>query len=60
MSLHDWFGTHVADMKRSHWDHGRFVTSCTLCGREMIKLPGLPWKVRSEREGSAARSEGGN
>jgi len=46
MSLHDWFGTHVANVKLSHWDQGHFVTSCKLCNREMIKLPGLPWKLR--------------
>ena len=46
MSLHDWFGRHVADLKGSHWECGHFVTRCTLCEREMIKLPGLPWQVR--------------
>ena len=46
MSLHDWLGRHVADHQASHWDSGHFVTRCTLCGREMIKLPGLPWRLR--------------
>jgi hypothetical protein len=46
MSLHDWFGNHAADLKISHWDSGHFVSRCTLCGREMIKLPGLPWRLR--------------
>lgn len=46
MSLHDWLGTHVANVKLSHWDQGHFVTICKLCDREMIKLPGLPWKLR--------------
>ncbi|HYN47032.1 MAG TPA: hypothetical protein VES64_10105 [Allosphingosinicella sp.] len=49
MSLHDWFGRHVADLKFSHWDGGYFVTRCTLCGRSMVKLPGLPWKLRERR-----------
>lgn len=46
MSLHDWFGQHVADLKISHWEGGYFVSSCAACGRAMIKLPGLPWKLR--------------
>ncbi len=47
MSLHDWLGRHVADLKTSHWDCGHFVTSCTVCGRGMIKLPGLSWQLRA-------------
>ena len=47
MSLHDWLGRHVADVTRSHWDAGHFVTRCTICGRGMIKLPGLPWRLGS-------------
>ena len=46
MTLHDLLGNHVADLKASHWDSGHFVTVCTRCGREMIKLPGLPWRLR--------------
>ena len=45
MSFHDWFGRHAADLARSHWDAGRFVSACTRCGREMVKLPGLPWQL---------------
>jgi hypothetical protein len=45
MSLHDWLGTHVADVKVSHWQDGRFVTRCAVCGRPMVKLPGLPWRL---------------
>ena len=45
MSLHDWFGRHVADLRTSHWDRGHFVSHCTMCGAAMIKLPGLPWKI---------------
>jgi hypothetical protein len=46
MSLHDWIGRHVADLKYSHWESGYFVSRCTQCSREMVKLPGLPWRVR--------------
>ena len=46
MSLHSLFGTHVADVKFSHWEGGHFVTRCTTCGKEMEKLPGLPWRLR--------------
>jgi hypothetical protein len=48
MSLHVLFGRHIADLKESHWDAGHFVTQCTRCGREMIKLPGLPWRLRPD------------
>ena len=50
MSLHALFGTHVADLTASHWDRGHFVTCCTLCGREMIKLPGLNWRLRERAD----------
>jgi len=45
MSIHDWLGTHSADLKASHWDGGYFVTRCTVCGKPMLKLPGLPWRL---------------
>ena len=48
MSLHSWFGTHVADLKTSHWDRGYFVSRCTLCGEDMVKLPGLSWRLREK------------
>ena len=47
MSLHDWLGTHSADLKGSHWEGGYFVTRCSVCGKTMVKLPGLPWKLRT-------------
>ena len=47
MTLHSWFGRHVADLQTSHWERGNFVSNCTLCGREMIKLPGLNWQIRA-------------
>jgi hypothetical protein len=46
LSLHSWFGSHVANLKTSHWDGGHFVSECTACGVAMIKLPGLPWRLR--------------
>ena len=46
MSLDGWFGLLEADLKTSRWDRGHFVTGCTACGREMIELPGLEWKLR--------------
>lgn len=49
MSLHEWLGWHVADTEISHWERGHFVSACTLCGREMIKLPGLSWAVRNKQ-----------
>lgn len=53
MTFHEWFGTHVADTADSHWDRGHFVSRCRLCGREMIKLPGLDWRVRDVRRESS-------
>ena len=47
MSLHGWLGHHSPDLKSSHWDRGQFVSSCTICGRAMIKLPGLTWQLRT-------------
>ena len=51
MSLHDWFGHHVADLKASHWDSGYFVSHCTQCGREMVKVPSLPWRLHEPKMG---------
>ncbi|HEY5722438.1 MAG TPA: hypothetical protein VIT45_08955 [Allosphingosinicella sp.] len=45
MILHEWLGRHVADHKSSRWDRGHFVSSCTICGKAMTKLPGLGWKL---------------
>jgi hypothetical protein len=47
VSLHDWLGRHVADLQSSHWDRGAFVSQCTVCGRAMVKLPGLTWQLRA-------------
>jgi len=49
MSLHDWFGTHKADTRDSHWEGGHFVSRCAICHKEMEKLPGLPWRLRQSR-----------
>jgi hypothetical protein len=46
MLLHNWFGRHLPDHQRSGWESGYFVSRCTLCGEAMIKLPGLPWRLR--------------
>ena len=48
MSLHDWLGRHVADLKTSHWEQGRFVSRCTVCDRAMVKLPGLDWQLSAK------------
>jgi hypothetical protein len=45
MSFHTLFGKHTADLQQSHWERGHFVSWCTVCGRGMIKLPGLPWRI---------------
>jgi hypothetical protein len=45
VSLHDWLGRHVVDHQASHWERGSFVSRCTVCGRSMIKLPGLTWQL---------------
>jgi hypothetical protein len=49
MSLHDWLGTHAPDLKNSHWEGGHFVTRCTVCGKTMVKLPGLSWKLKAKK-----------
>ena len=49
MSLHDWFGRHVAEVEYSHWEGGHFVSRCVVCRREMVKLPGLPWGLSGRR-----------
>jgi hypothetical protein len=41
-SLHDWLGSHVADLKASFRDKGEFV-SATVRGCAMVKPSGHPW-----------------
>ena len=48
MRIHNWLGRHVPDLKTSHWDRGRFVSRCTVCQREMIKLQGAAWGLRTD------------
>lgn len=48
MTLHGLFGRHVANLKTSHWDRGRFVSACTICGQAMVKPPGLEWQLRPD------------
>jgi hypothetical protein len=43
--FHRLFGTHVADPALNHWNQGQFASACVHCGRAMIRLPGLPWRV---------------
>ena len=47
MTLHQLFGRHVPDPQTNRWDRGFFVCNCAVCGREMIRLPSLPWRLRS-------------
>lgn len=49
ISLHERFGKHEPDFSESHWERGLFVTRCIVCGRQMVKLPGLPWRIREKR-----------
>lgn len=50
MSLHTLFGRHDPDLKHSRWQYGRFVTSCTICERAMVKLPGQPWRLKTGQD----------
>ncbi|MDP8993690.1 MAG: hypothetical protein M3N07_01710 [Pseudomonadota bacterium] len=47
MSLHDWLGRHVPNLKISHWDRGNFVSRCAVCDGAMIKPPGLSWQLHT-------------
>ena len=59
MSLHDWLGTHAADTRGSHWEGGHFVTRCLVCGKVMVKLPGLPWRLKQAGTGHKGRRASG-
>ncbi len=50
MTLHNLFGRHAPDLRNSHWERGYFVTNCTGCDREMVKLPNLDWRVRTAKD----------
>ncbi len=54
MSLHNLFNLHSADLLNSHWEGGRFVTTCVGCDREMIKPPGGDWRILSKAEAEKA------
>jgi hypothetical protein len=54
MMLHRLLGRHAADLLHSRWDAGRFVTTCTGCGREMVKPPGGDWRILSKIEAEKA------
>jgi hypothetical protein len=45
MSLHQWFGRHLPEVDANRWDRGNFVSRCAVCRKDMVKLPGLGWKL---------------
>lgn len=49
MIIHNLFGRHQVDFKASHWEGGRFVSHCAICKGEMVKPPGLPWRMSQRR-----------
>jgi hypothetical protein len=54
MILHSLLRLHAADLANSHWDAGRFVTTCLGCNREMVKPPGGDWRILSKSEAGKA------
>ena len=50
MTFHDLFNRHSADLKASRWEHGRFVTDCLECDREMVKPPSGSWRLSTSLE----------
>jgi len=50
VNFHSLFGRHEPDTKTSHWERGYFVTQCTVCQREMVKLPGMDWRLRGAKD----------
>lgn len=49
MTLHERFNWHLPNLRTSHWDDdGDFVSTCTICGRVMVKPPGGRWKLREQ------------
>jgi len=48
MFFHNLLGAHVADPRANHWDNGRFVSACQVCGRPMVKPPGAEWEIAME------------
>jgi len=50
MNFHSLLGRHLPDTKASHWERGYFVTRCTVCEREMVKLPGMDWRLRGAKD----------
>jgi len=45
MSLHHFLNRHEPDLRNSRWEGARFVTSCLICGREMVKPAGRAWEI---------------
>ncbi len=58
MILHNLFRLHSPDLLNSHWEGGRFVTTCLGCGREMIKPTGGDWRILSKVEAEKAERRG--
>jgi len=54
MMLHALLGRHAANLRTSHWDDGRFVSHCVICGREMVKPPGGLWGIAAKSRGRDA------
>ncbi len=42
-------GRHLLDLKANPWGRGLFVSYCTVCGCEMVKLTGLVWQASGQR-----------
>jgi len=54
MIFHSLFNRHAPDLQASHWEGGRFVTSCVQCSREMVKPPGQQWQLASRASTTAS------
>lgn len=47
--LHTAFNRHAPDLTASRWQGASFVTSCRLCGEQMVKPPGQGWRIAAKR-----------
>jgi hypothetical protein len=43
--LHTLFNRHSPDLARSHWLGASFVTTCLICGEQMVKPPSKGWRI---------------
>jgi len=48
--FHRLFGRHLPDPDANHWEMGRFVSRCSICGCAMARLPGLPLHKQAQRD----------